>query len=171
LLWFIWFRKDKNNLSIIQILNYFCENNEANMSNSIIAVSPKGLEYKMSRLTAETHKHLMLQANERGWFYGTREEINAWRNKSGYFTTPSVQEISKDNEILELKRQLAELQAMQIAQEEKELPNDIETPMNAKVVIGFINSAHTIEEVERIAGTDKRSTILKAAKKRISELT
>jgi hypothetical protein len=43
--------------------------------------------------------------------------------------------------------------------------------MNAKVVVGFINSAHTIEEVERIAGTDKRSTILKAAKKRISELT
>lgn len=113
----------------------------------------------------------MLQANERGWFYGTREEVNAWRNKSGYFTTPSVQEISKDNEILELKRQLAELQAMQIAQEEKELPDNVEAPMNAKVVIGFINSAHTIEEVERIAGTDKRSTILKAAKKRISELT
>lgn len=140
------------------------------MSNQYFAVSPKGTEIQMSRLMAENHKNLMEQAGERGWFYGTREEVDTFKGKPT-FAQQSVQEKSKDIEILELKRQLAELQAMQIAQEEKELPNDVEAPMNAKVVIGFINSAHTIEEVERIAGTDKRSTILKAAKKRISELT
>lgn len=140
------------------------------MSNSIIAVSPKGIEYKMSRETAETHKHLMLQAGERGWYYGTKEQVAEWRrNKHGYI--PNVQDTSKDLEILELKRKLAELQAMQVAQEEKELSDSDDAPMNAKVVMGFINSAQTIEEVERIVANDKRSTIIKAAKKRVSELS
>lgn len=140
------------------------------MSNQYFAVSPKGTEIHMSRLIAENHKMLMEQAGERGWFYGTREEVDAFKGKPT-FSHQSVQEKSKDIEILELKRQLAELQAMQVAQEEKELPDNVEAPMNAKVMIGFINSAQSKEEIERIVGNDTRSTILKAAKKRISELT
>lgn len=140
------------------------------MSNKYFAVSPNGTEIQMSRLTAENHKNLMDQAGERGWYYGTQEEIAELRAKRNG-GVPKVQELSKDIEILELKKQLAEAQAMLVAQDEKDIPDETqEAPMNAKVVIGFINSANSKEEIERIIATETRQSVLKAAKKRITEL-
>ena len=138
------------------------------MSNKIIAISPQGVELTMTRMTAESHKHLMIQAGERGWVYGTREEIDALQGRK---QSSHVQVLSKDLEILELRKQIAELKAMLVAQDEKDIPVETEeAPMNAKVVIGFINSANSKEEIERIIATETRQSVLKAAKKRITEL-
>jgi len=138
------------------------------MSNKIIAISPQGVELTMTRMTAESHKHLMAQAGERGWVYGTREEIDALQGRK---QSSNVQLLSKDLEILELKKRIAELEAMLVAQDEKDIPDETqEAPMNAKVVISFINSAQSKEEIERIIATETRQSVLKAAKKRITEL-
>jgi len=139
------------------------------MSNQYFAVSPDGTEYQMSRMIAENHKMLMIQAGERGWMYGTREEINQLRGISSNQVNKNVELASKDMRILELERQLAEMKASAVAEEEKFVP-ETETPMNANVIIGFIKSAITIEEVNRYTHNEKRPSVLKAAAKRVAEL-
>lgn len=139
------------------------------MSNQYFAVSPTGTEYQMSREIAENHKMLMIQAGtHQGWLYGTREEIDLIRG-GGRTINSNLELASKDHKILELERQIAEMKASMVAETEKFVP-ETETPMNANVVIGFIKSASSVAEVNRLTFNEKRPSVLKAAAKRVAEL-
>lgn len=67
------------------------------MSNTIIAISPQGVETKMNKLIAQRHKELMLQAGEKGWTYTTQEELSAIQSDKANL---NVQLLNKDVEIL-----------------------------------------------------------------------